>query len=552
MILKTPRTSASRAYSDANGNQITLAYNGHELATVTDQSGRSVGLSWSGGHLTTLTDANASSVRTVQLTYGGDLLTAVTDPLGQITTYGYDANCGLTQIVDERGDELKIRCNAEGRVAEIATCLSTVSFLYNRTVGKTYVTEKNSGGDRITTYEYDEEGKLLRKTGNCCGYNVQYGYDESNNINQLTDANGHAMAASHDGMGNTLFTTDVEGASQSFGFEPQRNRLTNLTDKRGNASTFEYDANGNLRKIQQPENVEVEFTHDGAGNVTSMRDGNGHTSTMTYNAHNDLTSIQYPIGQETFGYDGVGNMLSSTDGNGNSVQYSYDALNRVVGISDDFGERHAVWLRPRLQPDPGDGRQRPGPGSFGYDAHHRLQAVSTPAGTTQYGYDASDNLTAITDANQHTRTFDYDRRDLLTTERDPLGHGTAYTYDGNGNVLTRTDPNGKVTTYTYDRLNRLTAKTYDGNTDSYAYDANGNLVQCANSHISMSFVYDGLNRLTSKTVHNWGLTISLRVRPGGQPHQDDRPRRGDDLHLRHQQPPDQHHQSRRGNDRLCV
>ena len=499
---------------DTNGNAINLNYNGDQLTTITDHSSRSVELTWSGGKLSTLTDPNFTPARSVSYLYDGSFLTSVNDLESYTTTYGYAAIGSLNYILDARGDEMRINYNVDERVSEIATCISYLTFSYNESQDKTYVTEKNPGGDRVTTYDYDEAGKLIQKTGNCCGYNTQYQYDDDNNINQMVDANGNPFAASHDALGNILFLQDPQGASQQFSFENNLNRLVSVTDKLGNSSTLEYDTKGNLLKSTRPENVEVEFSYDGSGNLLTLTDGNDHVTSMEYNVNNDLTLLMYPIGNESFEYDAVGNLLSSTDGNNNSMHYTYDALGRVKTIRDDLNNtiqyNYDEVSNLISEIDPSENLTQ-----YSYDAHQRLESVSTPVGTTIYSYDASDNLSSITDANFHLREFQYDARDLLIAETDAIGNTTAYTYDGNGNVSSRTDANGLTTSYVYDDLDRLISKSYDGNTDNFTYDANGNLIQCSNNHISMSFTYDQLNRLTSKTINNWNLVVSYEYDPVG-------------------------------------
>ena len=164
---------------DTNGNAITLAYSPNgELMSVTDSSGRSVGLSWNDGHLITLTDPNFPGGRTVSFSYDDGLLTSVTDPMGNNLLYHYNDEGSLALYENEKGDEMQIGYNEQGGVAEIITCIAYTTFTYNTDQGKTYVSETNPGGDRITTYDYDEEGKLVQKTGNCCGYNTKYQYDD--------------------------------------------------------------------------------------------------------------------------------------------------------------------------------------------------------------------------------------------------------------------------------------------------------------------------------------------------------------------------------------
>ncbi|MCB9298298.1 MAG: RHS repeat protein [Lewinellaceae bacterium] len=492
---------------DTNGNYLGFSYAGSQLSSITGHSGRALALEWEAGLLREVADNNGSPPRQILYEYdAAGRLTKAINPLGGAVVYRYNETGRLSSMANENGDELAIFYNSAGAVARLASCFSDIQFKYNPEQGKTYVTQANQGGEQVTVYAYDEAGKLIQKKGSCCGYNINYEYDPDNNVSRLTDANGNAIAASHDEAGNALYTADPAGASQSFAFSPDLNRLTSLTDKRGYTTTFEYDASGNLLQMNQPENVQLNFSYDEKGNLASMADGNGEETFMDYNANNDLIRLRYPIGEETFEYDNVGNLLKSTDGNGNAAYYGYDALDRLESLSDDLGNTVRYEYDPASnltkETDANNNEKQ-----FAYDGHNRLESVTTPSGTTRYGYDAADNLTSITDANEHRTAFQYDTRNLLTEERDPLGNITSYSYDGNGNLISKTDANGDVTAYAYDALNRLVRKSYRGNTDHYEYDENGNLISCSNDHVSYSFTYDGLNRLVAKSFDNWGKYI---------------------------------------------
>ncbi|MEZ4926854.1 MAG: RHS repeat-associated core domain-containing protein [Saprospiraceae bacterium] len=490
---------------DTNGNSIALTYSNGDLVSVTDPSGRVVTLQWTNGHLATITDNNTTPGRTISYSYNNGFLQQVTDPLGNTMQYSYD-NRQLTRIVNERGEELLVKYTPEAVVEEVSTCLSLAKFHYNPAQFKTYVVEQNIAGDQLTTYAYDASGRLISKTGACCGYNTAYQYDSDNNLGALTDANGNQLLATHDGLGNTLATTDPLSGQQSFGYEPVFNRLNSIKDKNGNQTQMQYDPKGNLTMLQMPEGVSVAMGYTSNGNLASMTDAKLQTTNFSYNANNELEFISYPIGVEQFQYDGVGNMTKSTDANGNSVHFEYDLLNRLKEVVDPLNNtvqfEYDATSNLSREVDANTNEK-----SYEYDQHNRLAAVTTPAGTTRYDYDASDNLIAITDANGHVTRFRYDARNLLVEETDPLGLKTSYSHDGNGNVMTRTDPNGNTTEYTYDALNRLIRKSYLGNTDNFVYDLNGNLIQSSNNHVSIRFTYDDLNRLTSKSIDNWGKTI---------------------------------------------
>jgi RHS repeat-associated protein len=499
---------------NTNGSTLNLNYADSLLTSIVDASGRSLDLTYQDGHLASVVDNNYSGGRSWDFQYtSGNQLECVANPFGDCISYEYDEEGRMVKHIEERGFETIIRYDDVNRVSLLQTCIRKTLFAYNTEQFRTTVTEQNEGTDQITTFVYNEEGKLIQKTGNCCGYDMAYSYDNDNNLSEVTDANGNQRQATYDNLGNTITTRDAFSQQQQMSFGAL-SRLNSLTDKRGNATAFEYDEDGNLTRIIQPLGIETNFTYDGEGNMTSMEDGEGNATEIDYNSNNDIEEIRYEIGSEQYSYDAVGNLMSTTDANGNSVAMGYDALNRLRTITDDLGNQiqynydAASNLSEEIDPEQNIK-------SYEYDAHNRLYKVTTPIGETNYGYDALDNLTSITNAEGHASNFTYDTRSRLASETDAMGFTTRYEYDNNGNVIQRLDANMQVTNYRYDALNRLIQREYFGNTDNFEYDANGNLTKCSNNHISYAFTYDELNRLTSKTAENWGLTIRYEYDKAG-------------------------------------
>ncbi|HXM47136.1 MAG TPA: hypothetical protein VN956_04655, partial [Pyrinomonadaceae bacterium] len=80
---------------------------------------------------------------------------------------------------------------------------------------------------------------------------------------------------------------------------------------------------------------------------------------------------------------------------------------------------------------------------------------------TTYGYDALDDLIAVTQGNQ-TRTFVYDSLKRLTSAMNPESGQINYQYDANGNLQVKTDARGVSSHISYDALSRMKKRSYNG------------------------------------------------------------------------------------------
>jgi YD repeat-containing protein len=190
----------------------------------------------------------------------------------------------------------------------------------------------------------------------------------------------------------------------------------------------------------------------------------------------------------------------------NPTVFAYDTLDRTTGITTPDGALTTteygfsappqgggkMFMTTVNDPNTRVSNPRTGKGiKISYkDAHEKILAVQEYKSenyiTTQYAYNVLGEITAVTDAKDHTTTIDYDllgRRLSI----DNLDTGlTKYTYDANGNVTTKETAElrtgAKLIEYQYD-YNRLTKINYPVSADVvYEYgspseggDQNGNL-----------------------------------------------------------------------------
>ncbi len=124
---------------------------------------------------------------------------------------------------------------------------------------------------------------------------------------------------------------------------------------------------------------------------------------------------------------------------------------------------------------------------------------------TVYSYDASDNLTTITDPVGLVTTLAY-TGGLLASVTDPAGRVTSFAHDGTGDLVSITDADLSQRLFAYDGAHRLTSQTSKrGFVSTYLYGfhgrntradrPDGSFVLVATRHlISLSCLRSGLGR----------------------------------------------------------
>lgn len=159
---------------------------------------------------------------------------------------------------------------------------------------------------------------------------------------------------------------------------------------------------------------------------------------------------------------------------------------------------------------------------------------------TLYTYDAANNLTGVVQSTQ-TRSFAYDGLSRKTSETTPEAGTVSFSYSGcsgdPSNVCSKTDARGITTTYTYDALNRLKSKAYSNGQGgvTYNYDqggasvfALGRLTQMVDPSGSESYTYDadgdvlqlqkviGVITYTLQYAYNAGRELTQVTYPSGR------------------------------------
>ncbi len=362
----------------------------------------------------------------------GHLVTTVTDPLSNASTYTYDLAGRRLTGADTIGNKATYTYDANGNVTKVT----------DLQIPATGPTETF-----VTDFVYDELNRLKtqKEVDRLNASNVlstSFEYDSRNNLSFRTDAEGNPVRWTYDLASRLLkneralqFGPAIDQFTQSIDetFEYDDNhRLRKVTDDNFNATTYDYDQLDRRTKTTYADTKFVSWTYDKAHNVATRTDQNGSVVTNTWDVSDRLTTRGISLGTgvqgttlETYTYDGLDRMLSAID-NDYQVEFTYDSVNNLL-------------------------RERQGYTASGQEKWKLVQTSYTDAGSvSSVNYPSAYNFS-------HTRDSIY----RLTAIWDPLAQANvaSFSWQGASRLKQTNNQNGTVTEYTYDGFRRT--KTID-------------------------------------------------------------------------------------------
>lgn len=329
------------------------------------------------------------------------------------------------------------------------------------------------GGDRVTSFEYDEQDNITRLTDssgrvvdyqrNRAGKVTQmvaaavspYGPDGKdirhlnyNNLGQLTSQSTRqsylkmVIVGYENGepimdyvldsveFSSKQWTYDTGGLpaselgnnGQNLRFAYNSNgKLASATDSLNNVTSATYDTHGRVKSVSRPGHGPSYYEYSPLGWLTKVTDAKGSITTYTYNGHGNIVSVSSPdSGSTTYTYDLAGRTMSSTRADGTSTTLSRDILGRVTRSSTTWAAYHGP-VDPLVY-------------DFTYDCTFGIG-----------------RLCSFTDGTDVT-TYSYLKSGEIVSQSSTVAGVTlalSFTYDGVGRLRTASYPGDIVLRYSY-------------------------------------------------------------------------------------------------------
>lgn len=447
----------------------------------------------------------------VQFSFINDSTTQVTEPLGHSITYTFNTIYGVKKLASMSGPCVSCGGTTAAKTYDSNGFDDVVTDFLGTTTDYNY----NTRG--LPTQEIDSTNKAATKR------TIQTDWDATFRVpseRRTLDASGTLISKT-----DWTYNTRGQALTQTL-IDP----VTSAT--RTTTSTYCEQADltagtcpiiGLLKSIDGPRtdisdlNTYTYYQTDDATCVSAP--------TTCPHRKGDLWKVTNAASQVTqfLKYDGAGRALSMQDPNGvvtdltynprgwltqravrgtdnnvttddNSTTYAYDATGQVTQVTQPDNSYVA----------------------FTYDAAHRLTDIRDALNNNiHYTLDAAGNRTREDTkvASVLTRTLSrvYDNMGLLQQSLNAQSVATQYTYDANNNPNFTTDALNRVTDQDYDPLNRLMHTLQNvggiGASTSYAYDARDHLTQVTDPKgLNTVYQYDGLDNLTRLTSPDTGVT----------------------------------------------
>lgn len=466
--------------------------------------------------------------------------TLVTDGLGRIDRYSwgplYDVykhvdslgNCWQAEIIagqlikrtDPQGGEWQYSYDDIGRLIETRDPLGRserISYLRHWALP----VQVTDGAGRTRRYGYDAHGNLLWEQ-DPLGRSTQYQYNPEGRVTRVTDALEKTKHLGWNTRGQLLSYRDCSNNQTLYHYD-LNGRLSESINARGEQTHFRYDARGYLIESERPDGridryevdtagqltryidpaqKKLQFRYDRSGRVVERLDAMGHSVRFRYDTYGRLVQLTNENDESyRFCWDKLDRLVAQQDLDGSGRIYEYNVLDEVTSLT----QIPSPYEQPPLSDNAPSTRATSIRHDFQRDAVGRLLRKRTEDGTTDYSYDAADNLLSITfmdtQGQKQQLEYTYDPLGQLLSETNSAGV-LRYRYDELGNLQTLTLPDQRELNHLYYGSGHLHQINLNGRVISdFERDTLHDEVLRTQGSLITRTRYDNSGRLASKAIH---------------------------------------------------
>ena len=450
-------------------------------------------------------------------------------PLRQLCAYHYDGAGDLVAAQDENGAAWHY---------EYQHHLIT---RYTDRTGRGFNLEWDGNGPHARAiHEWADDGS----------FEVRLEWDERIRLTYVTDAHGQETWHYYDIQGYTYRIRHPDGNSEWL-FRDERKNIIRHVHPDGSQERYSFDERSNLLQHIRPDHSVVHYAYDDHDQLIKIRDAEGGLWLRDYDERGNLVETVDPLGNKTefaytpsglvsaikdangnqkaLAYNDAGQLLEYVDCSGKTSQWAYNDFSQLVQFADAAGnstayEYKAGQLSRVTHPDNTEER-------FERDAEGRLLAyLDALDRCTTWTYSGAGLLAERVDANEHSLRYRWDKLGRLIGLENENTSQASFVYDPVGRLLQETGFDGLTTRYQYDpysgrlastqvgqrridlhfdpmgRLAERTARLGDqSQTERFAYDGNGRLIQAINAASQLQWFHDEAGNLTREHQHYLGL-----------------------------------------------
>ena len=441
-------------------------------------------------------------------------LVAAQDENGASWSYAYSHHL-VTRYTDRTGRGMNLEYNSTGADAKAVREWSddgsfALQLEWDANIRLTYVTDA-LGGE--TWHYYDIDGYAYRVI-HPDKLEEWFFRDDAKNVTRHVHTDGTTDDYAYDEDGNLQTHTRADGSRVHFEYDNQH-RLTGIRDAEGGMWKRHYDAEGHLTEEIDPLGHKTEYAYDKAGRPVRVTDAKGGTKLLSYTPGGLLASFTDCSGKtRRWEYDSRGRTIKAIDAAGQTTRYRYSPSGE--GFVQRGDGNSPGQLEEITSPDAT--REH-----FVHDAEGRLLAHVDPLGRRRrYSYTRSGLVSGRTDAAGQSLSYQWDLLGRLTELQNENGSRYSFSYDPVGRLLQETGFDRKTTRYRHeegtgrlvaveegacvmqlqaDAMGRLVERIAGEETERFAFDGNGRMIEAANCNARLQWFYDAAGNLTREHHH---------------------------------------------------